>query len=390
MAPHASEDTGPVWDDGPWAPLPRLRTTVEADVCVVGLGGSGLSAVGELLDLGHSVVGVDAGPVAGGAAGRNGGFLLAGTPDFHHRAAAVMGADAAAALYRLTLDQLERIWVETPQAVRRTGSVRLAVDQLEIEDCRLQMEAMQAASLPVEVYAGPEGYGLRFPLDASSHPLRRCRWLAQKARMRRARLYEHSPAVDISGGRVRTPAGEVRCGAVVVAVDGRLEKVLPELKGRVRTARAQMLATGPAHGVTIPQPMYARWGYDYWKQTADKRVVIGGVRDSGGEGEWTDSVRPTAAIQSQLELILRTGLGVHAPITHRWSGSIAFTDDKLPIFAEVRDRVWAVGAYSGTGNVLGAVCGRAAAQKAVGATCLLDGIVDVGVRARARASASSA
>ena len=69
----------PVWGDpaGEENPGP-LRGSVSADVCVVGLGGSGLAAVGRLLEAGASVAGVDAGPVAGGAAGRNGGFLLAG------------------------------------------------------------------------------------------------------------------------------------------------------------------------------------------------------------------------------------------------------------------------------------------------------------------------
>ncbi|MCY7363998.1 MAG: hypothetical protein LH469_01555, partial [Frankiaceae bacterium] len=53
----------PLWEDGGWSPLPALRGTVTADVCVVGLGGSGLAAVDELLARGASVVGVDAGPI---------------------------------------------------------------------------------------------------------------------------------------------------------------------------------------------------------------------------------------------------------------------------------------------------------------------------------------
>ena len=38
----------------------------------------------------------------------------------------------------------------------------------------------------------------------------------------------------------------------------------------------------------------------------------------------------------------------------------------LPYFGEVRPDVWAVGGYNGTGNVVGALCGRGAAQRAVG------------------------
>ena len=59
-------------------------------------------------------------------------------------------------------------------------------------------------------------------------------------------------------------------------------------------------------------------------------------------------------------------LGVHAGVTHRWAGLIAFTSDRLPVLEEVRPGVVAVGAYSGTGNVLGPLCGRAAARLAVG------------------------
>ncbi len=37
-----------VWDVDGWTPLPVLRDDVTADVCVIGLGGSGLTAVAEL------------------------------------------------------------------------------------------------------------------------------------------------------------------------------------------------------------------------------------------------------------------------------------------------------------------------------------------------------
>jgi len=375
MTTDGSHGSGPVWDDRPWPPLPLLRERVEAGVCVVGLGASGLTAIGELLDLGVNVIGIDAAGVGSAAAGRNGGFLLAGTADFFHHAAAQMGADRAAALYRLTLDQLDRIWLETPQAVRRTGTLRIAVDRDEIEDCRVQMVALRQANLPVQPYNGREGPGLLFPMDASSQPLRRCRVLAGRARMRGARLYEHSPAIQIAGDRVVTPHGDVRCDAVIVAVDGGIERVLPELAGRARTARLQVVATAPAPEVDVPRPVYTRWGLEYWQQLPDKRVVLGGFRDLGGDREWTDQAMPTGPVQDELEIFLRRGIGVRAPITHRWAGVIAYTDDKLPIIEQVRDRVWAAGAYSGTGNVLGAVCGRALAQTIVTGRSLLDGVL---------------
>lgn len=356
----------PVWDDAPWTPLPRLDDDVTADVCVVGLGASGLSAIGELLRLGCTVVGLDAIGVGGGASGRNGGFLLAGTAAFHHHAVARLGRERAVALYRLTLDELERIAAETPEAVRMVGSVRLAASPEEEDDCAAQLDAMRADGLPVEPHDGPDGRGLLVPTDGSLQPLRRCRLLAGRVLDAGARLFEGSPVVRVAGDRVTTAGGgRVHCGAVVVAVDGALEALLPELAPRVRTARAQMLATAPAPEVTIPRPVYARWGWDYWQQLPDGRVALGGFRDRGGEAEWSQEPSPSPPVQAELEAFLRDGLQVRAPVTHRWAGAIAFTDDRLPVLDEVRPRVWACGAYSGTGNVIGSICGRAAAQLAV-------------------------
>src|SRR5690606_3775275 len=232
-------DTGPVWDEGGSLELPTLVGEARADVCVVGLGGSGLAAVREALARGLSVVGVDAATVAAGAAGRNGGFVLAGLAAFHHDAVAALGAERATALYRLTLDELPAFERLTPGVVRRTGSLRIAASAEELEDCERQLERMRADGLPAEPYSGPEGEGLLFPEDRVFDPLARCRRLAALALEEGAALYERSPAVEVTSTAVATPGGRVSCGAVVVAVDGGLERLLPELAGTVRTARLQ-------------------------------------------------------------------------------------------------------------------------------------------------------
>ncbi|NUO63917.1 MAG: FAD-binding oxidoreductase [Gemmatimonadaceae bacterium] len=353
----------PLWaEDAPALELPVLRDELTADVCVVGLGGSGLSCVRELRRAGVSVIGVDAGSVGGGAAGRNGGFLLAGIAAFHHDATSVHGRERATRAWRLTLAELERIAGETPEAVRRTGSLRIAIDDEELADCEAQRAAMHVDGLPVERYDGPEGRGLLFPRDASFQPLLRCRMLAREASAAGARLFERSKATRIGEGEVVTAKGRVRAGAIVVAVDGGLERVLPELAERVRTVQLQMLGTAPAADVDYPRPVYSRYGLDYWQQLPDRRIVLGGFRDVGGEEEWTHDARPTPRVQRALEQCLRERVKTRAPITHRWAAPVSFSTDGMPVVEQVRPRVWAAGAYSGTGNVVGALCGRAVAQ----------------------------
>jgi gamma-glutamylputrescine oxidase len=353
----------PIWEDNPWTPLPQLQNDNMTDICVIGLGGSGLSCIQELVKYGKAVIGIDAGMVAGGAAGRNGGFLLAGLALSHHEAVAQLGRERAKRLYELSLEQLEDIQATTPEAVRQAGSLRIAHDRHELEDCEAQYAAMRADALSVERYDGPEGRGLLFPLDAAFQPLLRCRLLATQVMNAGATLFEHTPALAILGTTVLTPQGRIEAKTVVVAVDGRLEQVLPELAPKVRTARLQMLGTAPTNEVSIPRPVYHRWGYEYWHQLPNGSIALGGFRDHFKEQEWTKENTPSAEIQGLLEQFLRKKLKVQAEITHRWAANVSYTNTYLPVAQKVRENVWAIGAYCGTGNIVGAMCGKAVARQ---------------------------
>ena len=356
----------PLWEVELGPEQPPLRGTVHADACVVGLGGSGLSCVRELRRLGVSVVGLEAGRVGWGAAGRNGGFLLAGLAPFYHDAVERYGRERARAMYALTMQELDRIATETPAGVSRQGSLRIAESDEELADCTHQYDAMQADGIPVERYDGDQGRGLRIPGDGTFQPLVRCRSLAAQSLDAGATLHERSRVTHIERGCVRTEQGEVHCDLVIVAVDGRLEQLIPELQGTVRSARLQMLATAPTTEVRLQHPVYARWGFDYWQQRPDGTIAMGGARDLAEATEWTTNALPTDDVQQALEHRLRDVLGVHAPITHRWAAIVGYTALGLPVIAEVHPGVWAIGGYCGTGNVVGSLLGRGLARWRIG------------------------
>lgn len=356
----------PIWDDRDWRPLPRLTGTVHADVCVVGLGASGLAAMEELAALGVQAIGVDAAEVGSGAAGRNGGFVLAGLAKFFNETVAEFGETAAATIYRLTAREIERQAEEMPAMVRVTGSLRIAADAAELEDCRKHLAALRYCGFAGETYAGPEGEGLLLPTDGVVQPMHRVRAVAQRLRQREALLYENSPVRRMVPGAVITDQGTIHCDSVIVAVDGRLEKIFPELAGRVRTARLQMLATAPAAGITLSRPVYRRHGYEYWQQLPGGEIALGGFRDHALQQEWTTDTQTTDFIQGLLENFLRAHLRVTAPVTHRWAASVSYTPDGLPVLEEVRPRTWAAGGYNGTGNIAGILNARAAARLACG------------------------
>ncbi len=373
------------WDDDPvvasWPGLPPLPGDLSADACVVGLGASGLAAVTALVDRGLSVVGIDGGRVAAGAAGRNGGFLIGGPEDALHTTIERWGEQPAVWLYRETLAELEAIEAALgPDLVRRVGSIRLAglpgepesaaeaADwAAEVTDCVRQAATLREHGIAVEDYDGPLGRGLFLPDDAATNPARRAVELASRLTARAA-LHEHTHVRSVESSRVSTDRGTVTAPVVIVAVDGRLEVLLPQLAGFVRTARLQMLATAPIEPGRLPCPVYGRWGYDYAQQTPDGRLFVGGGRDRFVDAEWTTESSPTAAVQAYIETVAMRMAGAAIGVCNRWAASVGYTEDGRALVKKVEDGVVACGGYSGTGNLVGPVAARAAVA------LLLDGI----------------
>ena len=373
------------WDRDPvvraWPGRPPLTGDVTADACVVGLGASGLVAVEELTARGLSVVGVDAGRVAAAAAGRNGGFLLAGTAPGLADAIEQWGEDAALALHRATAAELDRqAALLGPDVIRRVGSIRLAglpgpdrddaeaADRAaELADCDRQADALRAAGAAVERYEGALGRGLFFPGDATCNPARRVAELATRSG---GTLHENTVVTAVRPGAVECENGSVQAATIIVAVDGRLQAFFPDAP--VRTARLQMLATAPlADRHRLPCAVYARWGYDYAQQLPNGAMFVGGGRDRHEPDEWTTAADPSRAVQNDLDDLAARMAGGEVEVTDRWAASVGYTADGRPVCGVVERSdaggIAVCGGYSGTGNLVGPVAARAAVA------ALLDG-----------------
>jgi gamma-glutamylputrescine oxidase len=361
---------GIVWDINVERPeFPQLTTNLEADLVVVGLGGSGLTALLHAAERGLNVIGIDSDRIAAEAAGRNGGLLLAGIADFHHNARKDLGVERATALYQHTLDEMDRIEVTTPDAVSRIGALRIGelnrgADPTELSDTYAHRDALLADGFPVEDYEGEQGIGILIPTDGTFHPARRAVLLAKLAKTASAQIFTHSPAIKIESGLVTTAQGSIKAKHIVVAVDGNLGKALPEVSDLAQPTRLQMISTAPETNLKMKYAVYVRQGWDYWQQLPDGRIAIGGGRDLALEQEATDVVEPTQIMRDYLERKLED-LGVTAPVEHHWAAIVSYTSTGLPIVKEVQPGVWAVGAYCGTGNVVGALLARSAVDHCI-------------------------
>lgn len=330
----------PLWWDRPLPP---------ADVYVVGLGAAGLAACIEARRHGASVVGLDSGRIGGGASGRNGGFLLAGGAKFHHAA-------GSGDLYAATVEEIAGLARELPGCVRPVGSERQWLDEEERLDCEAHAAALHEHGFAAEMLRA----SLLLPDDAAFDPLARVLAWAAHSRSAGVSLLEHRGLPE--GGVAALPAS-----MVLVCVDGGIELVVPSLATHVRTARLQMLATEPTTEVRIRRPVYSRWGYDYWQQLPDRRVVLGGCRDLHLADEFSCDARPTDAVQADLGRVLRDRVGVRAAVTHRWAGLSAYPHDgKMPFVGAITPNVWVTTGYAGTGNVIGPLAARALVARALG------------------------
>lgn len=365
--------------------FPPLEGEAAADVVIVGAGVTGCACALGLAQSGASVLVVEAAQVASGASGRNGGFASAGTGLGLHGAAAVIGMPAAVALLRATeraLDDMLSLAAAggAPDAVRRTGSLWLATPA-EAADLAAAVAALAAAG--VDCREAPELIPLAmaphyeraavFPADCELQPARWVHTLAAAAAAAGARFHERSAAVAIEPGpdgwRVPGMAGAASGRALVVACDGLIPRLLPELAGIVYPVRGQMLATEPIPDPVIVMPTHSDHGFVYARPTLDGRLAIGGCRSADLEAEYTDDDRPTPPVQRALDRFMAERMGLAGvPVAHRWAGIMGFSADLLPVVGEVPGRpgLYVAGGYSGVGNVQGFVCGRMLADRIAG------------------------
>jgi gamma-glutamylputrescine oxidase len=353
------------WLSEPVELLPRAGGTGRTDVAIVGAGVTGCSCALTLAEGGLRVRVHEARRVASGASGRNGGFALRGGAMSYSEARERFGAERAKAFWRFTERSLDRMEALAADAFRRVGSLRLA-DEEELDAVRAEYESLREDGLDAEwLDELPGRLGGLFvgaivhPTDGSLQPARWVRRLAARAVEAGAEIVEESRVEALD---------ELEADHVVIATDGYTAGLLPEIDAAIHPVRGQVLATEPLEHALYPRPHYARHGFDYWQQTADNRLILGGRRDTSLETEFTNEEKITEPIQRELTALAGELLGEEPRIEHRWPGIFGATADNRPLVGRVpgHERVWVSAGYCGHGNVMGLACGELVAQAILG------------------------
>ena len=113
-----------------------------------------------------------------------------------------------------------------------------------------------------------------------------------------------------------------------------------------------------------PRPAYANYGYQYWRQTPDGRLLIGGWRNMSFDTEAVDSNETTPLLQDAIEQGLRDLVPEGAPVEYRWAGTMGFARDGRPLvgWLDAAHHLAICAGFTGHGMGLATACTEDLAQ----------------------------
>jgi len=334
-----------------YSPWQRPLFPDTCDVAVVGGGVMGAATAYGLRQLDPSlrVALVEAEALAFGASGRNAGFLLLGPHTDYASAVAAYGRERARRLWRFTEENAALVRDLGGDAFDLTpsGSLIAAGDAAEAERLRTSAELLaedgvearylEAAEANAAMHA--EGFhgALAVAQGGTLHPAKLVRHLAALSGamvLEGWRVTALEPSDE--GVRLVGEAGTLEAPRVVLCLNAFLPRLVPELAAYVRPVRAQMLATAPV-APFLDRPVYSHEGFFYVRQLRDGRVLAGGARHLHEAAEVGYDDATTGALQADLEAYLRRHFpAVGAPaVERRWSGTMGFSPDGLPVVGAV-------------------------------------------------------
>jgi gamma-glutamylputrescine oxidase len=332
----------PFWQRPPRVEQGALPQRVE--VLVVGGGITGVSLLRRLAERGVKAALVERSRLAFGASGRNAGFLLEGTAANYAEAVRLHGREVAREVWQVTAENHRRLAeaLDGRAGYHRGGSRTLAASAAEEAQLTESIELMSEDGWPVTLASR----SIVNPRDGELFPAEAVGALA--ADCPPGSIFEEVEVTDLE----QLPIAADEVILATNAFTGQLVEGVP-----IAPIRAQMLATAPFGTRVAERPTYSDHGYQYWRQLPTGEVLAGGYRDRAAAEEVGYDLATTATIQGLLERHLAR-LGVTAPVTHRWAGTMGFTPDALPLVGRLRPGVSICAGYTGHGMAFAHLCAR--------------------------------
>ncbi len=328
-------------------PHPPLEHTIDADLCIVGGGYTGLWAAlyAKALDTARDVVLLEATRCGAGASGRNGGFL---------QSSLTHGTANGLSRFPDEIDRLERLGRENFDGLAQdlidldidaeletAGDLIVALDPRELPDLAdeamllgrfgYETELLDADQTRAQVNS-PRFLGAVWTRTGSGlvNPGKLADGLRVAAVRAGVRIHEHSPVRALRDGvSVITDGGVVNARGVLLATSA-YPPLLPAIRRYVAPIYDYALVTEPVDQSRLgwrQRQGISDMGnqFHYYRLTAENRILWGGYdavyRYGGPVGPHLDDDEPTFAKLSQHFFTVFPQLE-GTRFTHRWGGAI--------------------------------------------------------------------
>jgi gamma-glutamylputrescine oxidase len=365
---------------------PALDSELQADVCVIGAGFTGLSAALNLAEQGLDVVLLEAERVGFGASGRCGGMIGSG-----------QRKDVLEIEQQFGLERSQQLWQFAEQAKQEIR------DRVKKHSIPCDLQGGQLIGVHKRGYLGwaqeladalTERYAYPFcrPLSAEEtheyvatdnfleglydtealtlHPLNFALGLANAAEAAGVRIFENSRVTGYSQtdpARVRTGQGTVEAAHVVLACNGYLGDLEPRSAGKIMPINNFMIATEPLGEERARELVKGRFGVhdtrfvvNYFRLSDDHRLLYG-----GGENYRPGFPRDIARFVRPYMLTMFPQLK-DVKIDYSWGGTLAVTVNRLPHVGRLEPNVYFGQGYSGHGISTATFAGKIIAEAIAG------------------------
>jgi len=343
---------------------------------------------------------LEAAKIGAGASGRNGGQVMSGQRLGQSTLEKMFGMERARLLWRLAEEAKatvrERIARHAIPCDLKPGGLIAAHKPRHARHLERTAEHLASAyDYPHARYVGREELGEMLAtsryagglLDSGAchlHPLNFVLGLADAAVAAGARIFEHSRVVRIQESRppiVTTAEGRVEARFVVLAMNGHLGALVPQLAGWIMPINNFIVATAPLgeeaaralirNDVAVSDTKYV---VDYFRLTTDHRLLFGG-------GETYGPAFPEDIKGFVRRYMLRVFPQLaDVAIDYGWGGTLAITRSRLPHFARLAPEIFVAHGYSGQGIALATLAGKLIAEAIAGTAERFDVMADLDLR----------
>lgn len=347
---------------------PALQGDVNADVCVIGAGFTGISTALALSERGFKVVVVEANKVGWGASGRNGGqvgYSIRGEDNViksNGPHAKTMLHDLQWRGHEIIKERVKKYNIECDL---KQGNMAAALKHRHMDEIKKEYDFWAKRGLEdnfelvekknITDYIGSDSYvgGLYNNLDFHIHPLNLCLGEARAASSLGARIFEASPVKNIIHGKeatVVTKQGSVKVQHVVLAGNAYHSLENKNIGGVLFPAGTYIIGTEPLEQDKLADILpknQSVWDMSiflaYFRRTADNRFLYGGECNYSGRD-------PKSIKATMLPHMIETFPQLKdVRIDFEWGGMIGITITRTPQVGRINNNVFYAQGYCGHG-----------------------------------------